>query len=173
MSNYKSKLASITTLIFDYDGVMTDGKVYLSEEGVEMRTGYAKDGMILHLLAKKNIRVAIISGSHSKSIEIRCKGLGIEHIFTGISDKKRCLLDFIQKENLKSEEILYMGDDLPDIPVLDMVGLATCPADAAVEVKSKCHYISDKPGGYGCVRDVCEQFMKIREIWLDQDAYYW
>lgn len=173
MSNYKSKLGHINTLIFDYDGVMTDGKVYLSEEGVEMRTGYAKDGMILHLLAKKKIRVAIISGSRSKSIENRCKGLGIELIYTGVSDKKACLIQLMQEQQIDASQIMYMGDDLPDIPVLETVGLATCPSDASVEVKNICDYISEKPGGYGCVRDICEQFMKIHGIWMDKDAYYW
>lgn len=173
MSNYKSKLKQINTLIFDYDGVMTDGKVYLSDDGTEMRTGFAKDGMILHLLAKKKIRVAIISGSRSKSIANRCSGLGIELVYTGISDKKACLENFIREHHVEPSHIMYMGDDLPDIPVLEMVGLPTCPADASVEVKNVCDYISEKNGGYGCVRDICEQFMKIHGIWMDQDAYYW
>jgi 3-deoxy-D-manno-octulosonate 8-phosphate phosphatase (KDO 8-P phosphatase) len=173
MSNYKEKLMPIKCFIFDYDGVLTDGTVYPSADGDMMRAANVKDGYALQLAVKKGYRIAIISGGQSKSMEKRMKALKITDVYLGVHNKKEVYDDFVKKYGLKTEEILYMGDDIPDYQLLKTVGVATCPSDAAEEILEIVDYISHKPGGKGAVRDILRQVMKLQGKWFDKDAFFW
>lgn len=163
--NFKSRLKHITTLLFDIDGVMTDGKVYFMSDGTPLRSLNNKDNYALQLAAKKGYKLAIISGSSSEIVKEALHRLGIEYVFLKQHDKLSCYKDFIAEHTLEDKNILYMGDDLPDYEVMQRVGVACCPNDAATEIKDICIYISDRKGGEGCVRDVVEQVMRVRGDW--------
>jgi 3-deoxy-D-manno-octulosonate 8-phosphate phosphatase (KDO 8-P phosphatase) len=173
MSNYKANLKRIKTFIFDIDGVMTDGIVLLTQDGDMLRTMNVKDGYALHLAVKKGYRIIIISGGRSDSVRSRFSGLGINEIYLGISNKLEVYHKIVEDDKLNPEEILYMGDDIPDYQIMKEVGVAACPADAAEEIKSVSEYISSHPGGKGCVRDILEQVMKVQETWFDDDGFHW
>jgi len=173
MTNYKSQLKKITTLIFDYDGVLTDGTVIVMEHGEPLRTSYIRDGYALQLAVKKGYRVAVISGAKSKSMEHRLQALRIKDIFLGIGNKLETFHHFLKENGISPSEVLFMGDDIPDYQIMKEAGLPTCPADAAQEIKSVAVYISHLPGGKGCVRDVIEQVMKIQGKWMDNEAFTW
>jgi len=158
--NFKSRLKQITTLIFDIDGVMSDGKVYFMPDGTPTRSLNNKDSYAIHLATKKGYKLAVISGGSSEIVKEALHRLGIEYVFLKQHDK-----DFMAEHVLDDKNILYMGDDLPDYEVMKRVGVACCPADAATEIKELSIYISDKKGGEGCVRDVIEQVMRVRGDW--------
>ncbi|MFY7972395.1 MAG: KdsC family phosphatase [Flavobacteriales bacterium] len=171
--NYKEKLGKITTFIFDVDGVFTDNIVYLTPEGEQMRTANVKDGYVVQLAVKKGLRIAIISGGKNEMVRKRFEGLGVTDIYLGSSHKEQIFDDYLKKYNLSAEEVAYMGDDIPDYPVMKKVGLAVCPADAAPEIKHICHYVSPKNGGQGCVRDLLEQALKMHGKWMDFESVIW
>ena len=173
MANYKELLKHINTFIFDYDGVLTDGSVITTNEGDAHRVSNVKDGYALQLAVKKGYRVAVISGAKSQSMMHRLKALQITDIFLGIEKKQDTYRAYLEKNNIKSEQVLYMGDDIPDYEVMLEAGVPTCPADAAEEIKSVARYISHFSGGKGCVRDVIEQVLKIQGKWMNDDAYHW
>lgn len=173
MTNYKELLSGITTLIFDYDGVMTDGKVILQHEGPPLRSANVRDGYILQLAVKLGYNVAVISGGISRSMENRFETLKIKDAFIGVKDKLKVYENYIKERGIQHEEVLYMGDDIPDIPVMKKVGVPVCPLDAAEEVRNISVYISDRKGGDGCVRDILEQVMKVQGKWLTPEAYTW
>lgn len=125
-----------------------------------------KDGYAMQLAVKKGYRVVIISGGKSESVVSRLQGLGIKDIYTGVQEKQEKLRDYVFENDLRWEEILYMGDDIPDYRPMQLVGLATCPADAAPEIKSISRYISPLGGGQGCVREVMEKVLKLNGHWL-------
>ena len=171
--NYKELLKNITTLMFDYDGVFTDGKVLLTENGEQLRTANVKDGYALQLAKKKGFRIAVISGGTSNTVVTRMNGLNITDVFIKVNHKINVYHDYLDKHQLKNEEVLFMGDDIPDLHIMQEVGVAICPADAAEEIKAISHYISHVKGGDGCVRDIVEQVMKVQGKWLNDDAYTW
>lgn len=173
VKNYKELLKNITTFIFDYDGVFTNGKIILMENGDQLRTANVKDGYALQLAQKKGYRMAVISGGTSESIRRRMHGLKIMDVFIKVDHKIHVYRDYLEKHGLKREEVLFMGDDIPDIQIMQEAGVAVCPADAAEEIKSLSHYISPVKGGDGCVRDIVEQVMKIQGKWLNDDAFIW
>jgi len=173
MSNYKDKLHKITTFIFDYDGVLTDGTVFPTTDGDMMRAANVKDGYALQLAVKKGYGIAIISGGKSISMEQRMKALNIKDVFLAVSNKKEVFDKYVTDNNLKTEEILYMGDDIPDYELLQIVGVSCCPSDAAEEILETVDYISHKPGGKGAVRDVLRQVMKLQKKWFDKEAFHW
>lgn len=173
MANYKEKLKKVTTFIFDYDGVMTDGTLILQHEGHPLRSANVKDGYILQLAIKLGYNVAIISGGFSQSMENRFGALNITDVFLGIKDKVEIFNSYTEKKNIKPEEIIYMGDDIPDYRVMKLVGVPVCPSDASEEIKSISDYISDKGGGKGCVRDIIEQVLKVQGKWMTEESYYW
>lgn len=173
MTNYKKLLSHITTFVFDYDGVFTNGTVFLMESGEPLRTANVKDGYALQLANKIGFRILIISGGKSKSMTNRFKLLKINDVYLGVKDKIKVYQEYITKHSIKPENVLYMGDDIPDFEIMKKVGVATCPADAAEEIKEISHYISHQNGGEGCVRDIIEQVLKIQGKWLNGDAYYW
>ncbi len=158
----------ITTFIFDVDGVLTDGTVLVLENGVQARRMHIKDGFALQMAATNGYRILVISGGHSPQVVHRLDKLGIRDVHMSILDKKAFVSDYIKVNNLKTEEVLYMGDDLPDIPAMSVVGLACCPADAVNEVKEAAQYISPINGGLACVRDVIEKVLKLNDHWKYQ-----
>ena len=165
MENFKQKLTRIKTLLFDVDGVLTNGQVFLMESGEFVRNMNSKDGYALQLAIKKGYRIAMITGGNSQIVKKALQGLGIEDIFLSQHDKLQCYKDYINEHDLKEEEILYMGDDLPDYEVMKRVGLPVCPFDAAHEIKDICLYVSSRKGGEACVRDVIEQVMRSQGTW--------
>ena len=173
MANYKELLRHINTFIIDYDGVLTDGSVITTNEGEAYRISNVKDGYALQLARKKGYKVAVISGAKSESMMHRMKSLQLTDVFLGIEKKQETYRNYLKTNNLKPEQVLYMGDDIPDYEVMQEAGVSACPADAAEEIKSVAKYISHFNGGKGCVRDVIEQVLKVQGKWMNDDAYHW
>ena len=165
---FLEKIIHIKAFILDVDGVLTDGTVLVTETGEQHRRFNIKDGYALQLAVKRGYDVVVLSGGRSKGIELRLKGLGISEIYLGLGSKVETYHDFLKRSGYFREQVLYMGDDIPDLPVIKLAGLAVCPADAVEEIKSVCDYISPKKGGEGCVRDVIEKVLKIRGDWFDE-----
>jgi 3-deoxy-D-manno-octulosonate 8-phosphate phosphatase (KDO 8-P phosphatase) len=173
MANYKEHLKHINTFIFDYDGVLTDGSVITTNDGEAYRITNVKDGYALQLASKKGYRVAVISGARSESMTHRMKALQITDVFMGVEKKQLTFRNYLKENELKPEQVLFMGDDIPDYEVMKEAGVSACPADAAEEIKSVANYISHFNGGKGCVRDVIEQVLKVQGKWMNDDAYHW
>lgn len=165
--SYKEIMNNINTFIFDVDGVLTDGKLHISNDGELLRQMHVKDGYALKAAIDKNFRVCIISGGKNDGVRERLKNLGITDIYLGIPHKMDIFKEYINKHNIDSQHILYMGDDIPDYWVMKEVGLPTCPQDAVPEIKTICRYISHKNGGNGAVRDVIEQVLKVQNKWME------
>jgi 3-deoxy-D-manno-octulosonate 8-phosphate phosphatase (KDO 8-P phosphatase) len=157
----------ITTFIFDIDGVLTDGTVWLLENGLQARRMNIRDGYAMQLAIRKGYRILIVSGGSSAPAVERLNKLGIKDIHQSIRDKKTVIQNYITANKLKTEEILFMGDDMPDLPGMPIVGLPACPSDAVDEIKQACKYISAIPGGSGCVREVIEIVLKLNDHWND------
>ena len=164
---FLDKLNQVNTFIFDVDGVLTDGSVLVTEKGEQLRQFNIKDGYALQLAVKRGYRVIIISGAHSDGVELRLLSLGIKEIFLGVNTKVDVYKQLQKTHQRSAENIIYMGDDLPDLPVMTMVGLPVCPADAVEEIKAISCYISPKAGGKGCARDIIEKVLKIQQKWYD------
>jgi len=173
MDNFKQLLTPVKTLIFDVDGVMTDGTVLVTTKNEMLRTMNVKDGFAIQLAVRKGYRIVIISGGNCEGVRSRFSLLGVEDIFLGIRDKVEVFEDYINKIGVLPEEVLYMGDDIPDYQVMTRVGVPVCPSDAAEEIKSVSKYISAFKGGEGCVRDVIEQVMKVHGTWFNDDGFHW
>jgi 3-deoxy-D-manno-octulosonate 8-phosphate phosphatase (KDO 8-P phosphatase) len=173
MSNYKAKLHNISTFIFDYDGVMTDGVIVINNDGEPLRTANVKDGYALQLLRKLGYNVAIISGGYSPSMKKRFESLDITDVFLGVSNKLEVFEQYLADKNISAEEVLYMGDDIPDYLSMEKASVATCPSDASEEIKRISTYISHYRGGHGCVRDVIEQVLKVQGKWMNAIAHHW
>ncbi len=164
--NYKELLKEVTTFILDVDGVLTNGKILITSKGKMLREMNTKDGFIIKYALDKGFKIFIISGGTNKGVKERLKDLGIEEIFLGEHTKKDTYEKLIKKYNLKRNEIVYMGDDIPDIPVMKKIGVPCCPNDAVPDVKQISIYISKKNGGQGCVRDIIEQTLRVQNKWL-------
>jgi len=164
--SYKEYLQHITTFIFDIDGVLTNGSVIINTQGELLRTMNIKDGYALKTATLEGFNVCIISGGKNEGVRKRLSNLGIQDIYLGAHHKVDQLREYINNNNIKMEHVLYMGDDIPDIPVMQLVGLPTCPQDAVAEVKELSKYISFKKGGKGCVRDVIEQVLRVQGKWI-------
>lgn len=171
--NYKTKLAGIQAICLDYDGVFTDAVVYLMPNGEMARTANVKDGYAVQFAAKKGMNLAIISGGTQEAVRTRMESLGVSKVYLGSKSKPEVLEKVAKEMGVALDHVLYMGDDIPDIPALRIAGLACCPSDAAPEVKAVCHYISPVKGGQGCVRDVLEQVLKAQGLWLDAQSFEW
>ncbi|EIJ40435.1 KdsC family phosphatase [Galbibacter orientalis] len=171
--SYKEYLEHITTFIFDVDGVLTDGIISITSEGELLRTMNVKDGYAMKTALNKGYNICIISGGNNEGVRVRLRGLGITDIHLGVSNKIDTLDEYFDVYNIKAENALYMGDDIPDYHVMKMVGMPCCPNDAVAEIKEISKYISHKQGGKGCVRDVIEQVLKVQGKWNDSfDAKY-
>lgn len=165
IKNYKTILQDISTFVFDVDGVLTDGSLLVTNEGDLLRTMHVRDGFALKKAVDSGFNVCIISGGKNEGVRERLRGLGVTDIYLGASDKVEYLEEYMDIYNIKPENIAYMGDDIPDIYPMQMVGLPSCPQDAAPEVKRISTYISHCNGGQGCVRDLIEQVLKVQEKW--------
>ncbi|HEY1008770.1 MAG: KdsC family phosphatase [Daejeonella sp.] len=165
---FLDKIKHIKAFILDVDGVLTDGTILVTETGEQLRRFNIKDGYALQLAVKRGYYVVAVSGGRSKGIELRLKGLGIKEVYLGLDSKIETCRIFLQSNDLEPGQALYMGDDIPDLPALQLAGLKVCPADAAEEIKSVCDYISPKKGGEGCVRDIIEKVLKVRGDWYDE-----
>lgn len=165
MAFFKEQLVGIRSFVFDVDGVLASAKVVLHPSGDLMRSMNTKDGYAIQKAVKLGFKIAIISGAKSESIRTRFNGLGIYDVYLDSQNKIKDLSEFREKHDLSFDEILYMGDDLPDMEVMKSVGLATCPSDAVEEIQSCCTYVSDLSGGEGCVRDIIEQVMRAQKKW--------
>lgn len=155
----------VTAFVFDVDGVLTDGTVLVLEGGLQARRMHIKDGFALQMALKKGYRIKIISGGNSAEVADRLEKLGVKDISMSVLDKKQMIADYVTGKKLKREQVLYMGDDLPDIPALQYAGLSCCPADAVAEVKEIVNYISPLKGGEACVREVIEKVLKLNGHW--------
>ena len=172
MINYD--LQKIRAVIFDLDGVLSAETISLGEDGTPLRTVNIKDGYAIQLAVKMGLHIAILSGCKIESVRKRYEGLGMSDIFLGAAVKIKVYDDFLAKYNLKDEEVMFMGDDIPDLEVMRRVGCPVCPRDACCEVKEASLYVSDLKGGCGCGRDVIEQTLKAQGKWLqDERAFGW
>ncbi len=169
---FKEKLNHIKAFAFDVDGVFSD-MLMLHPSGELMRTMNVKDGYAVQYARRKGYPIAIITGGNTESIRIRFAVLGVNDIYLKSSDKILDLEDFAKRNQLTFDQILYMGDDIPDIEVMRRSGAAACPADAATEIKEIADYISHKGAAKGCVRDVIEQTLRVQGRWMEADAHRW
>ena len=171
--SYKEYLEHITTFVFDVDGVLTDGTIQITSNGEMLRTMHTKDGYAMKAAIQQGYNICIISGGSNQGVKQRLNALGVTDVYLGVSDKVEQLDEYFDIYNIKSENTVYMGDDIPDIHVMKMVGLPCCPNDAVAEIKDLSLYISHKKGGKGCVRDIIEQVMRVQGKWLQtEDARY-
>jgi 3-deoxy-D-manno-octulosonate 8-phosphate phosphatase (KDO 8-P phosphatase) len=157
--------SQINTFIFDVDGVLTDGSVISYANNEHTRSFYIKDGYALEKAVQNGYNIIIISGGAEEGVKNRLRFLGIRDVFLGVKDKIALFNEFIKDKNIDKSRILYMGDDIPDYKMLKLVGLPTCPNDAAQDIKPICQYISPFDGGRGAVRDVIEKTMKAQGKW--------
>lgn len=173
MSSINYDLKKIKAFVFDVDGVLSCDVIPLHPNGDPMRTVNIKDGYALQLAVKKGYHVAIITGGYTESVKIRFSRLGITYIYMGSAIKVHDFNDFMEKTGLQPEEVMYAGDDIPDLEVMRLVGLPVAPADAAPEIKKIAKYISHKNGGEGIARDIIEQTMKAQGHWMGDEAFGW
>lgn len=167
-------LTKIKAIVFDVDGVLSTSTIPMDDNGQPVRTLNIKDGYAVQLAVKKGLEIAIITGGKTEQIYLRYASLGVKHIYIGSSVKMKDFHDLLQKTGIKEEEVLYMGDDIPDFEIMQHVGLPCCPADAAPEIKAVSKYVSPYQGGYGCGRDVIEQVMKAKGLWMQgAEAFGW
>jgi 3-deoxy-D-manno-octulosonate 8-phosphate phosphatase (KDO 8-P phosphatase) len=172
-SNYKELLNHITTFVFDVDGVMTDGSVILFPGQEPLRTFHSKDGFAIQKAVKKGYRVVIITGGKSQAVKERLQALGVTDIFLNASNKIEQIEELFLMYDLKKEEVLYMGDDLPDYEAMAACGVACTPYDGTPEIKAIADYVSPVSGGKGCVRDVIEQTLKVQGKWMQPGDHIW
>ena len=172
-SEYKKKLKDIKAFILDVDGVLTNGGLIIYPDGKFLRQMNAKDGYAIKLAIKHGYIIGVITGGREQNIKSRLEHLGVKEVFLGAHNKLPILKKFLIKHNLKKENAIYMGDDIPDIGALNHVGLSCCPTDAAIDIRNICDYISPKKGGEGCVRDIIEQTLRVTNKWnLDEKIKY-
>ena len=163
--SYKEIMNNITTFIFDVDGVLTDSSVHITPTGEMLRIMNIRDGYALKAAVESGYHVCIISGGNNEGVRIRLRNLGITDIHLGTPDKVETFKEYTELYQINPEHVLYMGDDIPDYHVMQLVGLPTCPQDASPEIKTISKYISHKNGGKGAVREVIEQVMKVQGKW--------
>jgi 3-deoxy-D-manno-octulosonate 8-phosphate phosphatase (KDO 8-P phosphatase) len=167
--SYKEILNNITTFVFDVDGVLTDSSVHVTPTGEMLRIMNIRDGFAMKAAIESGYHVCIISGGNNEGVRIRLQNLGITEIHLASPDKVATFNEYIKQYKINPEHILYMGDDIPDYHVMQLVSLPTCPQDASPEIKAICKYISHKKGGKGAVREIIEQVMKVQGKW---NMYY-
>ena len=163
--NFKEKLTDIKAFAFDVDGVLSMTQVPMFPNGEPMRTANIKDGYAIQLAIKLGYHVAIITGGNTEAIKARYTNLGVKDIFMVQSNKVNAFELWKESHGLETNQILYMGDDMPDLPILKRVGVPTCPADATRDVQAVCDYISPYNGGQCCARDVIEQVLRVNDQW--------
>ena len=160
-----SDFKKVKAVVLDVDGVLTDGRVLVNEQGEQWRTFHTRDGYAIQLAVKSGLPIWIITGGRSVSTEHRIRFLGVEEVFLGVEDKQTVLFQLAEKYGISLEDILYMGDDIPDLFPMRQVGLPVCPRNAAEEIKAVSRYVSSCDGGQGAVRDVLEKVLKLQGTW--------
>jgi 3-deoxy-D-manno-octulosonate 8-phosphate phosphatase (KDO 8-P phosphatase) len=173
MANFKEEISKVKAFVFDIDGVLSLQTINLNSFGVPNRTVNLRDGYAIQLAVRKGYHVGIISGSNSREYLKRLKLLGVKDIYLNSKTKIDHYNEFRKRYGLSDSEILFMGDDIPDFVVMKNAGVPVCPSDADSEIKQVAHYISDRKGGEGCVRDVIEQVLRLHDNWMDTDAFTW
>lgn len=172
MINYD--LTRIRAIIFDVDGVLSAETITLSAEGEPLRTVNIKDGYAIQLAQKLGLRIVILTGGKTEAVRLRYARLGVEDIFMGCAVKVKAYDEFLERYGLKDEEVMYMGDDIPDLEIMSRVGCPVCPKDACPEVLETSIYVSHLRGGYGCGRDVIEQTLRAQGKWvMNEKAFGW
>jgi 3-deoxy-D-manno-octulosonate 8-phosphate phosphatase (KDO 8-P phosphatase) len=159
------KLLAVKGFVFDVDGVLTNNTVLVTEAGELLRTMHVRDGQAIKWALRAGFQVGVVTGGRSEGVKKRLTDLGVVEYYSGTTDKWPACQSFMQRTGLNASEICYVGDDLPDLPVIRKVMLSACPADAVHEVQAVCDYISPVAGGAGCVRDIIEKVMKARDLW--------
>lgn len=172
MINYNLK--DIKAIIFDVDGVLSCETITMSSDGEPLRTANIKDGYAIQLAQKLGLRIAIMTGGKTEAVRIRYEALGLEDIYMSCAIKVNTYNDFVNKYGYDHNEVIYVGDDIPDLGVMRLVGCPCCPKDACSEIKEISLYVSDKEGGKGCGRDIIEQVLRAKDMWMkDSKAFGW
>lgn len=167
-------LKKIRAIIFDIDGVLSTSTISMDQDGQPIRTLNIKDGYAIQLAVKRGLHLAIITGGKTENVRLRYEGLGLKDVHIGVSMKLSVYEDFKKKYDLLDEEIIYVGDDIPDYEIMQTCGLPCCPQDAASEIKAISKYVSPYVGGMGCGRDIIEQVLKAKGLWvMDKTAFGW
>ncbi len=165
--NYKTRLKDITTIVLDVDGVLTNGDVFLDSSGQMLRTMNTRDGFAMKTAIDKGYKICVITGGNSPQVKKRLNYLGIYDVFLEVKDKMAVLKKYLKKNKITFEQILYVGDDIPDYEPIKHASIGVAPNDACEEILAIADYVSHKNGGRGCVREILEQVMKIRGDWFD------
>ncbi|MCA5006799.1 KdsC family phosphatase [Sphingobacterium bovistauri] len=160
-----TQLKGVKCVILDVDGVLTNGNILVTDDGNQLRTFNVKDGYAIQYAIKQGLDVFVITGAKSEGVKIRFQGLGVKEIFLGISDKLAVLEDLLKKYNHALEDVLFIGDDMPDYICMQRVGVAVAPADAVEDIKKLCDYVSKFKGGEGVVREVLEKTLRLQGKW--------
>ncbi|MBC7934953.1 MAG: HAD-IIIA family hydrolase [Rhizobacter sp.] len=168
--NILAAFKPIKLFTLDVDGVLTDGSLLVMNDGQPVRRMNIKDGYALQLAIKKGYHVLVISGGNSDAVKIRLEKLGVKDVFMDVLNKREILQQYMHEHNIQKQEVLYMGDDMPDIGVMQLAGLPCCPADAVAEIRDISNYISPIKGGEGCVRDIIEKVLKLNAHWHDDGS---
>ncbi len=168
----KNRILAVRLVIFDVDGVLTDGGITIHDDGSESKTFDVKDGHGMKLLQRAGLQIALISGRSCAAVEHRAKGLGIEHVYQGIHRKLDAYEKIKASTGLEDCRIAYVGDDLIDVPVMRRVGLAVCVQDAVEHVKPFAHYVTQRPGGRGAAREICEMILQVQGLWETVTSRY-
>lgn len=156
----------IKTFVFDMDGVLTDGEIIVDSKNNWLRKMNIRDGYALQLAARSGFQIVVISGSNSAFVHDRLNRLGVKEVFMNVKNKEDFLINYAREKSLSLDELLFMGDDIPDYFCMKSAAIAACPADAAFEIKEIASYISPFNGGCGCVRDVIEKVLKLNGKWI-------
>ena len=165
MGNFKEDIARVEAIVLDVDGVMTDGGIIPTPDGDFIRRYNAKDGYAIASAIREGLKVCIISGGRGRMLENRLQMLGVTRFYLNCMDKVTAIREFVADYNIDLENVIYMGDDIPDLECMRLVGVPVCPADAAMEVVEASRYISEYNGGHGAVRDIVEQVMRAKGVW--------
>ena len=172
MINYD--LTKIKAIVFDVDGVLSAETILLSEHGEPLRTINIKDGYAIQLAVKMGLQIAILTGGKTEAVRLRCENLGVQEVLMGCSVKIKAYEALLERLKIGDEQVLYVGDDIPDYEVMCRCGCPCCPADAAPDIKNISLYVSSKAGGHGCGRDIIEQVLRAQGKWLsDAKAFGW
>jgi len=171
-SEVQKRAARIKLLLMDCDGVLTDGRVWLFEDGEEQKGFHTRDGLGIDLLHRAGLRSGIISGRTSTAVQKRAQGLGMSYVIQGCEDKRRAFAETIEQAGVENLEVAYIGDDLNDIPLMLQSGLGVAVADAALEARAHAHFVTNAAGGFGAVREVCELILKAQGRWEELVARY-
>lgn len=170
MAFFKEDLVKVKAFVFDVDGVLSTENVLITSAGELLRNANTKDGYAIQYAIKKGYPVAIITGGKDKGVALRYANLGVEAIYMGSKNKVADLEDFISKNGIDADNVMYMGDDLPDFEVMTKIGVPVCPANAVPQIKEISSYVSQLNGGCGCVRDVVEQVLRVQNNWFVGDT---